>query len=212
MKKWIIILLVVGIGSHFGWMFLLDHFEKKGIPKSHLFGYLIYGRKYLGDVPSHMTGRKTGKDAENDSKKIAKEVAKKAAEKKKALPKTKESIKKEYNAKLKKAFTEKEKIAAHIHFYEEMLRIEKDLARRKEYKNKYSDLSAKEFAKNKSEVTYKAKLEEYNDVKQKIATYRKNGVRPPAKLVKMQKNKPDKEKIYKSLYQKEKTRLLSAIK
>lgn len=201
MKKWFFIIIGIAVVFHFGWLGLREYICKtKGVPKSHFVGYLIYGDKYL----SNRGGRPSDKKA-----KAAKEKSKKAAEKaeKPQEPKAPTSVKKEYEEKMQKAKTERDKYIARVTYYGDMYAVEKDPVKKKAWETKLVELKAKEYAKTNSEIQYKGQLAKYEEVKRKIANYRKNNVRPPAKLLKMERKKPDKEKIYKSLYQKEKARM-----
>ncbi|MBD3271529.1 MAG: hypothetical protein GF384_03195 [Elusimicrobia bacterium] len=214
MKKWLIIGLVVAIAGHFGWFLLGEHLEKKGIPKSHMFGYLIYGDRYIKGVPSHMAPAlaEEAKNKKREQEAAQAQAEKKAEQEQTEKPKTPEIIEKEYAARMKKAISDQEKTTAQRIYYEELFKIERDASKREEYRKKYINLQAKEYAQVNADILYKSKLNEYNTVKKKIATYEKNGVRPPIKLKNMIKNKPDKKQIYLALYNKEKARLTSATK
>ncbi|MFH1379366.1 MAG: hypothetical protein ABII23_03730 [bacterium] len=204
MKKWLIIGVISAIIFNVGWRFFVNYMhEKKGIPKSHIIGYLIYRDKYLpGKSIVTMKGDKEKeKTAEKD-----------AVQPKAAKPKTQESVKSEYDARLKKTTNENERNDAKTVYYKDMMSLEKNPVKHKEWRDKYIEISAQTYAKKYSEIKFRGEEQEYLEVQKKIANYKKNGVRPPVKLLKKQQEKPSKEKIYKALYSKEKTRLAALYK
>lgn len=206
MKKWIIIAIAAAILFNVGWRFFVNYmYEHKGVPKSHIIGYLIYRDKYL---PGRSIVTMKG-----DKQLQAQEAQKKPEVQKKAVKlKTPETIKNEYDEKLKKVSTNAEKIDAKTIYYQEMMKAEKNPAKKKEWRTKFIEISAKTYAKNNTDIKYEGKMNEYRGVQKKIANYRKNDVHPPLKLLKKQKSKPSKAKIYRSLYNKEKHRLTAALK